>query len=362
MPSEYLLENGTDRYLMEDGSLYLLEGIFFDDIRQDLIDGFNSAQSEANGWNARREDIAVTAIVRTSDTVYTFILPAIGPFDITATESIGNDIPASALVGNSPISASPLMTITAIGGIFSINAGPGSYSITGIAASIIAQRMINAAFGSYSLSGIAASLVSGKIVNAALGSYSITGIAASLLVARLINAGLGSYSVSGFSASLLANRLINAVPGVYNISGIDATFVYVPITGFEIDAQSGTYDLTGLNANLLADRLLVLDPGTYNLSGIAAFISADKFINAEPGTYTLIGSVASTIVGRILSTSPGVYSLTGIDANLVAVTGFILIADSGSYLITGRSTRGQIEFDVFPIGSGSGPCPQIIND
>lgn len=255
-----------------------------------------------------------------------------------------------------------------VSGVFSLDCAPGSYSLTGLAASIVAQRMINAALGTYSVSGIAASLVSGKMVNAAPGSYSLTGVAATLLVDRLINAGLGSYSISGVSASLLADRLINAEPGIYQISGVDATFVYVPITGYVLDAGPGSYiwKAEGIpghaGTHLLADRLLVLEVGTYNLTGIAAIISTERFINAEPGTYTLVGSLASTAVERILSASPGVYNLSGIDADLVAVVGFILIAESGSYLVTGHSTRGVIEFDVFPIGSGSAPCPQIIND
>ena len=88
----------------------------FDDARQAFIDGFDSAQSEANGWDAKRSSIPVSAVVRTSGTVVTMTLPAIATYDITATETITVTVPASILAGASAVVATPTMTITAAGG------------------------------------------------------------------------------------------------------------------------------------------------------------------------------------------------------------------------------------------------------
>jgi hypothetical protein len=79
----------------------------FDDIRQAIIDGLVSDQSEATGWNAVRYDIPVSAVVRTSDTVVTITLPPLPGFDITSPETITATVPARAVVGAAPITATP---------------------------------------------------------------------------------------------------------------------------------------------------------------------------------------------------------------------------------------------------------------
>ena len=59
------------------GDTFVAAGATFDAQRQSVIDGLVSAQSETNGWNAQRSNIAVSAVVRTSDTVVTITLPAL---------------------------------------------------------------------------------------------------------------------------------------------------------------------------------------------------------------------------------------------------------------------------------------------
>lgn len=88
----------------------------FDAERQDILNGFVSAQSEGAGWNALLSSISVTAVVRTNNTTVTITLPAWGSYDITATESITGTVPASALTGAEALVATPTMTITATGG------------------------------------------------------------------------------------------------------------------------------------------------------------------------------------------------------------------------------------------------------
>lgn len=92
-------------------SLLLLFGTAFNDIRQDIIDGLDSAQSEANGWDAQRVNIPLTAVVRTSDTVVTITLPALAAYDITALETITATIPGVAVASGSPIVATPTFDI-----------------------------------------------------------------------------------------------------------------------------------------------------------------------------------------------------------------------------------------------------------
>jgi hypothetical protein len=86
--------------------------------RQAIIDGLDSAQSEATGWNAEvRDKEVVGAVVRTSDTVVTITLTAAAAYDITADETITVTIPAAALVTSAgALEADETFLISAAGG------------------------------------------------------------------------------------------------------------------------------------------------------------------------------------------------------------------------------------------------------
>jgi hypothetical protein len=96
------------------GATWAAAGAPFDAVRQAIIDGLDSAEAEATGWDALvRPAIAVTDVVRTSDTVVTITLPAVATYDITADETITATIPASATSAAVPIVAAPTVSIAA---------------------------------------------------------------------------------------------------------------------------------------------------------------------------------------------------------------------------------------------------------
>lgn len=90
-------------------------GAVFDAARQAIIDGLDSAQSEAAGWNVEvRDNEVVGAVVRTSDTVVTITLTAAGSYAITATETITITVPAAAMEGQlQDVAATATFTVTA---------------------------------------------------------------------------------------------------------------------------------------------------------------------------------------------------------------------------------------------------------
>ncbi len=96
------------------GDTYVAAGGVFDATRQAIINGIQSAQSEATGWEAKRSLIAVTAVVRTSGTVVTVTLPAIASYDITASEFLTMTIPAAALVGGVARTVTPTFQIAVV--------------------------------------------------------------------------------------------------------------------------------------------------------------------------------------------------------------------------------------------------------
>ena len=89
----------------------------FDLQRDEILQGLDSAQSEATGWNAIIRDLElVTAVVRTSDTVVTITLNAAALYDITAQETITVTVPGTAVNGTVAITATPTFTVSTVGG------------------------------------------------------------------------------------------------------------------------------------------------------------------------------------------------------------------------------------------------------
>lgn len=92
---------------------WVASGATFDAQRQAIIDGLDSAQSEATGWNAEvRDKEVVTAVVRTSDTVVTITLTASSAYAVTANEAITVTVPSTAVSGGEAIVASPVLTVS----------------------------------------------------------------------------------------------------------------------------------------------------------------------------------------------------------------------------------------------------------
>ena len=97
--------------------------------KADLVAGLDSAQSEAGGWDAKVKPALLAApssIVRTSATVATVTLPAVGDHDITAQETITDTIPATILTGGSAIVATPTFMIDPVAGLIPIPGVPSS--------------------------------------------------------------------------------------------------------------------------------------------------------------------------------------------------------------------------------------------
>jgi hypothetical protein len=102
------------------GDSWLVSGATFNAIRQDIIDGLDSAQAEGTGWNAEvRDKQGVAGVVRTSDSVVTITLDAQAAYNITALETITVTVPASAVVGGGAITGSPAFNVNIPGGALS---------------------------------------------------------------------------------------------------------------------------------------------------------------------------------------------------------------------------------------------------
>ena len=96
---------------------WVAEGATFDAQRQNIIDGLVSAQSDTAGFNeVIVAELPVTAVVRTSATVVTITLTDFDgdpytAFDITQSHVVSGEIPGTAVLSGSPISATGTITI-----------------------------------------------------------------------------------------------------------------------------------------------------------------------------------------------------------------------------------------------------------
>ena len=107
-----VVAGGLTIILTLSGDTWVTAGATFDAIRDDIIAGLDAASSPSTGWNTLvRDTLAVTTVVRTSDTIVTITLPAIPTYAITADEVVTATIPAAALTGGVPIIATPTITI-----------------------------------------------------------------------------------------------------------------------------------------------------------------------------------------------------------------------------------------------------------
>lgn len=110
-----IVTGGRTIVLTLTGDTWVAAGATFDGQRQNIINGIDSAQAEATGWDAVVKALqGVAGVVRTNDNVVTITLDAQSTFNITATETITNIVPASALTGAVALTASPTFNVTAV--------------------------------------------------------------------------------------------------------------------------------------------------------------------------------------------------------------------------------------------------------
>jgi hypothetical protein len=97
------------------GDTWVADGATFNAQRQNIINGIDSAQSEAHGWDVEvKGKEVVGAVARTSDTVVTITLTAEAAYNMTATETITVTVPATAVTLAAQIVATPTFTVTSV--------------------------------------------------------------------------------------------------------------------------------------------------------------------------------------------------------------------------------------------------------
>ena len=108
-----IVAGGLTIILTVTGDTWVTAGALFNAQRQAIINGLTSSSSQTNGWNAQvKANLAVTDVVRTSNTVVTITLDAEPGYAVTANETVTVTVPGSALAGAVGSIATPTFTVT----------------------------------------------------------------------------------------------------------------------------------------------------------------------------------------------------------------------------------------------------------
>lgn len=105
---------------------------------------------------------------------------------------------------------------------------------------------LTAAVGTFTLTGIAASINAALTMVASLGTFTLTGFAAALKFGYGILAALGTFTLTGIDAAITSTRTLTAAVGAFTLTGIAANIT----RGIKIVANVGAFILTGFKARI----------------------------------------------------------------------------------------------------------------
>ena len=256
-----------------------------------------------------------------------------------------------------------------------LDAQPGAYTVTGTAATTVRAFPLDAQPGAYTITGTAATTVRASVVDAQPGAYAITGVAATLPKEFPLNAQPGAYTITGTAASTVRGYVLDAQPGAYALTGVDATLDYVTLTpdrrpalqfdqvalqraqlrrwrrrtvapilsrhkdqpaapgAYEINAQPGSYAISGVEAEFVLMTLV--------LASVARLFALDTRPlvrrRLRAGSVTIKRKPDTAAVAYSLDAQPGSYAVGGVAADLVKTGSYILDAQPGAFNVTGTA-------------------------
>jgi len=135
------------------------------------------------------------------------------------------------------------------------------------------------------------------------GAFTLTGVAAGLLAARKITGDAATFTLTGIAAGLLAARKITSAAGSFILSGIDATLN----KGITLTAAAGSFIETGIDATLRIARAITGAVGSFILTGNAAGLEASGNVYA-PGLALTVsdGAVLTLTISASLATGESI--------------------------------------------------------
>jgi hypothetical protein len=231
---------------------------------------------------------------------------------------------------------------------YTLTAESGSFSFTGMAASLLMSFVLTAATGSFAFNSTTAGLLYHHVLAAESANYPETGTAGDLLKASALSAEAGNFAFSGSSAGLLASRILNVESSNYPWTGTPAGLNF----GFTLAADSGPYAWTGSDADLLKANVLTVEAGAYDFAGSNADLLWARVLAPESGAYGWAGSDVNLLKANVLAAEAGTYDFAGSNADLLAAR--VSEPESGSYAWLGSAAE-LLTQRVLTVDSGNYP-------
>ena len=246
-------------------------------------------------------------------------------------------------------------TLTVGGGNPVLTAEAGAITITGAAAGLELNQVVAAAAGSVTIAGFDAALTTAgdfeilaeagnvtiagaiaglelnQVVAADAGAIAITGAAAGLELNQVVAADAGAIAITGAAASLELNQVVAAEAGAIAITGAAA--------GLELNqvvaADAGSVTIAGAIASLELNQVVAADAAAITITGAAAGLELNQVVAADAGSVTIAGAAASLELNQVVAADAGAIAITGFDAALTTGGDVEILAEAGSVTITG---------------------------
>lgn len=352
-------------------SMGVVEGAF-DAVRRAILDGIDSDQAEATGWDALRSTIPVTAVVRTSATEVTITLPALPTYNLTVDETLTATVPASALIGAAPLVATPTMAVMAHPGIAGVLAqtldvlqvsSAGTVDIAGALTQTLELLTTTATatvdvLGALTSTLAAATLNSDGVVGSlpALGDLNQTLDPVALVADGAVSAGAADPFVeTGWRQPPQAVR-VPAMPGQRQFVGFYALDDSSGLTGELTQTlaaltttATGTVDVIGVGASTL-DDLGVLLFGTVESAGAVA-VTLEPVTLGATATVDVAG-VGTVTLSAVLLQSDGVVGDAPNEGELTQTLGTLTLVSAGGVEVLGASVLVLADLTLEGTGTG----------
>jgi len=217
----------------------------------------------------------------------------------------------------------------------------GSYALTGQSVTLTASRKLLLAQGSYTLTGQVVSLIHGFTCTMSQGSYALTGQAVTMVHGYTLTVSQGTYTLSGQPVALKASRKLVLAQGSCSLSGqlVALTYSGAPANTYTLTIGQGTFALSGQSIALAASRKLALAQGSNTMTGQSLTLQAARKLTFVQGSFTLNGQTLSLRASRSLVMTKADYTLTGQACALKSSRALVLFP--GSFVLTGQTLTMQ---------------------
>jgi len=241
-------------------------------------------------------------------------------------------------------------------------ADPGTFALSGAAASLRARRTLATAAGEFTLFGAATGLRVARRIPGAAGEFALVGNPAVLRATRCLAAASASLVLAGTDVALRAARGLSASAGRFSMAGGAAQL----IAARRLSAGSGSFAIVGPAALLVhaaapapggPTYVLAATPGSFAVAGAPAPMVVSRRISSGAGQFAVSGPPAAIVALRRLIVAPGVFDI-GAAATLLQVARRVPVGP-GAFAVTGSNIvfkhSAQIEYARAPAGSGYTP-------